>query len=89
MLLSIFVEVTALLTFRCCCWPEAGFGLVCGQGVFQISAVQPVRYVIEEVAGLFDMENEVRQYNNVFGVPRRGFVAILWSCFSPVDTCQD
>ena len=40
---------------------------MCGQGVFQINAVQPVRYVIEEVAGLFDMENEVRQYNHVFG----------------------
>ncbi len=30
------------------------------QGVFQINAVQPVRYVIEEVSGLFDVENEVR-----------------------------
>ena len=30
------------------------------QGVFQISAVQPVRYVIEEVSDLFDVSNEVR-----------------------------
>ena len=29
------------------------------QGVFQINAVQPVRYVIEEVSGLFDVSNEV------------------------------
>ncbi|KAK9832663.1 hypothetical protein WJX81_008668 [Elliptochloris bilobata] len=27
-------------------------------GVFQINAVQPVRYVIEEVSGLFDVRNE-------------------------------
>ncbi len=30
------------------------------QGVFHVSAVQPINYVIEELQGLFDINNKVR-----------------------------
>jgi len=53
--------------------------------VFQINAVQPVRYVIEEVSGLFDVENEVRIGSlNVYTVA--GFLARF--CYVASRSCD-
>ena len=48
------------------------------QGVFQINAVQPVRYVIEEVSDLFDVSNEVRALITT---------KVLSLCLVPVFCC--